>query len=174
MPEIFRIWVPGIPQPGGSKKGFVVPVKEKPGKYQAVITEDNRKSKPWRQSVAKERIDSPVMGPIAVRFIFQMPRPKSHFGKYGLLPSAPTRPTVKPDVTKLIRSTEDALKGIAWIDDSQIVFQFGEKVYSEKPGAWILIASAESEGIIAAILSNQFTVQSAAAVASQMGMRYMG
>jgi Holliday junction resolvase RusA-like endonuclease len=143
----FKFFVPGIPQPGGSKKGFAYFDKNQ-GKYRAVVTEDNKKSKPWREAVAwaaKEVFGEPLQGPLQVEFKFIMPRPKGHFGKRGLLPSAPKLPSVKPDVTKLIRSTEDAMKGIAWIDDSMIVNQHGQKVYGRRPGALITIELATAD-----------------------------
>jgi len=164
-----RIWIPGIPAPGGSKKGFAIPDKKRPGKYRAILTEDSRRSKPWRQSVewgAREVFrDAPLQVAIAVIFKFFMPRPKSHYGKRGLRPSAPAMPTVKPDVTKLIRSTEDALKGIAWIDDSMIVDQHGRKVYGDRPGALITIRRAAAD-TADEYSSNESIIQ-------QLGMRFL-
>lgn len=148
MSQEFKFFIPGIPQPGGSKKGFAIADKNRPGKYRAILTEDNRKSKPWRQAVAWAameifRMGEPLDGPLEVEFKFYMPRPKSHFGKNGIRPALRfKRPIVKPDVTKLIRSTEDALKGIAWCDDSLIVSQSGKKFYSGRPGALITIRPA--------------------------------
>jgi Holliday junction resolvase RusA-like endonuclease len=49
---------------------------------------------------------------------------------------------VAPDTTKLVRSTEDALKGICWRDDSQVVYQVASKEYAARggiPGADIKI-----------------------------------
>lgn len=132
-----RIWIPGIPQPGGSKKAFVIR-----GTNRAVVTEDCRRSKDWRAVVAlkaTETIQSPFDGAVTVTVQFLMLRPKSHFGKRGLLPSAPVHHTVRPDATKMWRATEDALKGIAWRDDSQVVEQRISKRYAESPGAWITI-----------------------------------
>jgi Holliday junction resolvase RusA-like endonuclease len=138
--KTYRIVVPGIPQPGGSKKGFVVADKYT-GKARAVVTEDNKKSKPWRNDVqwmAKlVMLAGPLRGPLAVEFVFILPRPKGHMGAKGLRPSAPPYPAVKPDTTKLTRSTEDALKGIAWVDDSQIVDQHARKIYAA-PGCSLL------------------------------------
>ena len=146
--DIVRIFVPGIPQPGGSKKGFVYFDKEQQ-KHRAALTEDNKKSKPWRDAVAweaKAACREPLRGPVAVEFLFFLPRPKGHYGtgrNAGILKSSsPVHPTVKPDVTKLIRSTEDAMKGIAWIDDSDVVDQHGRKVYGRRPGALITITLA--------------------------------
>ncbi len=135
-------FVPGKPQPGGSKKAFVI-------NGRAILTEANKNSKPWRVSVgfaAAEVIKTPFEGPLEVRFDFYMPRPQGHFGtgkKAGVLKdSAPTYHISKPDTTKLIRSTEDALKGIAWHDDSQIAVQHGTKLYANSAvGARITITN---------------------------------
>jgi Holliday junction resolvase RusA-like endonuclease len=149
MTQPIEIWVPGKPEPGGSKKGFAIPRKDDPKKFRAIVTEDNRKSKPWREAVAWAAVEAfrmgqPFDGPLDVEFRFYVPRPKGHFGKNGIRPAMRFKqPVTKPDVTKLIRSTEDALKGIAWGDDSQIVSQAGRKFYSGRPGALITIRPAE-------------------------------
>jgi len=134
------IWVSGIPQPGGSKRAFVINGKAK-------ITEANTKSKPWRHAVgweASQVIKDPETGPLQVTFQFYLPRPKSHYksGKHAdeLKPHAANLwPIGKPDTTKLVRSTEDSLKGIAWHDDSQIVMQYASKAYGDTPGVKIII-----------------------------------
>lgn len=54
--------------------------------------------------------------------------------------------TVKPDATKLWRSTEDALTGIAWRDDAQISVQVVEKRYGSQSGALIQISSLTEVG----------------------------
>ena len=135
-------FVPGIPRPGGSKRGFYIPKLNR-----VVITEDCKKSKDWRTSVAwaaAEHIPEPLTGPLMARFCFRLPRPKGHYGSgrnsSNLKSSAPPWPAVKPDVTKLVRSTEDSLKGIAWIDDSQVVSQHATKEYG-RPGCEITIAT---------------------------------
>jgi Holliday junction resolvase RusA-like endonuclease len=137
---MITFFVPGIPRPGGSKRGFV---NKKTGRI--IITEDCKKSKDWRISVAwaaKEKIPTPFPGPLQVNFEFALMRPKGHFGtgerRYVLKKSAPAYPAVRPDCSKLVRSTEDALKGIAWFDDSQIVNQGVTKSYGV-PGCKITI-----------------------------------
>lgn len=139
---MITFFVPGIPRPGGSKRAFVIP-----GTNRACITEDCKKSRDWRAAVgwaASERIKEPLAGPLEVRFSFLIPRPKGHYGSGKnagqVKASAPAHPAVKPDITKLIRSTEDAMKGIAWLDDNQVVFQLARKLYtSGQPGATIQI-----------------------------------
>lgn len=140
-------FVPGIPKPGGSKRAFVIP---KTGR--AIVTEDCKGSKDWRTAVAfaaTEKIPAWFPGPLRVTFVFYLPRPRGHYGTGrnapGIRASAPDYPAVRPDTSKLVRSTEDALKGIAWGDDSQIVQQIASKEYVDclsgfaKAGASITI-----------------------------------
>jgi Holliday junction resolvase RusA-like endonuclease len=146
MSKSITFFVPGIPRPGGSKRGFVIP-----GTKRVVITEDCKKSKDWRTSVAwaaKEKITAPMTGPLEVRFLFTLARPKGHLNSKGFVkPSAPSYPAVRPDCTKLVRSTEDALKGIAWLDDSQIVNQHVLKHYGN-PGCEITISSMNGDSCL--------------------------
>ena len=44
-----------------------------------------------------------------------------------------TRPTVKPDIDNYFKCVTDALKGICWIDDNQIVDVEMHKHYDEQP-----------------------------------------
>lgn len=136
-----RFFIAGLPQPGGSKRAFVV-------KGRAVITEANVRSKPWRDRVASAAAEAfsgpPLDGPLSLEVTFTLPRPRGHFGKRGLLASARRYPTTRPDCTKILRSTEDALKGILWVDDSIIVSQHVEKRYGDKPGAMICVRRLES------------------------------
>ena len=139
------IRVYGVPKPGGSKRAFVV-------KGRAVVTEDCKTSKTWREAVKQAAIEagagtSPLLtGPLVVACIFYMPRPKGHYGTGrnadNLKASAPYWPQTKPDATKLIRSTEDALTNVVWRDDALIISPWPTKLYADAshlPGAEIVI-----------------------------------
>lgn len=159
MPEDVCFFVPGVPQPGGSKKGFVV--KTRGGAVRAVVVEDAKHNAPWRAVVtlaASEYFSSPLSGPISVSFTFAMPRPQGHYGtgrNAGTLkPTAPHGHTIKPDITKLIRSTEDALKGVAWQDDCQVVSQSAGKFYGPQPGCWIRIQRFEDATLSREVIAN--------------------
>jgi Holliday junction resolvase RusA-like endonuclease len=127
-------FVHGKPAPGGSKKGF-----HNPKTGRVVIVDDCKRNKPWRESVKWAALEAmktggltrPLSGPLRVTFRFLVNRPKGHFGSGKnaavLKLSAPLFPTTKPDVLKLSRSTEDALTGIAYEDDSQIVTEILHK-----------------------------------------------
>lgn len=143
---MIEFFVPGIPASAGSKTGF--PVKnKKTGKIKVIMAPASKKQKPWMAKVASIASESYLgkllYGPIDLRVIFYFHRPKSHFGtgkNSGKLKSnAPIYVTKKPDLTKLVRAVEDALTGIIWKDDSQVVMQSTGKFFCDKPGAKIII-----------------------------------
>ena len=165
----YRFFVPGIPRPGGSKKGFYIKKINR-----VIVTEDCTRSKDWRNSVAwaaSEAIETPLDGPLEVHFTFLLTRPKGHFGARGLKASAPKYHTVKPDTTKLIRSTEDAMKGIAWNDDAQAARQYGEKIYADRAGCWIEIRCLD--GTEDNVTTSCQVAVNSDQVAAQMGLRWL-
>jgi Holliday junction resolvase RusA-like endonuclease len=142
--RMIRLWIPGIPAPGGSKKVFV---NRHTGRV--AVMDAGKNNKPWRSLVATigaDNISTPIAGPLAVTFHFVMPRPRSHYGtgrNAGTLKrSAPDWHISPPDATKLVRAAEDALTGIAWNDDRQIVHQTATKRYGESPGLEIVVGPA--------------------------------
>ena len=142
---VISFFVPGLPRPGGSKRAFVPK-----GWTRAIVTDANPKAKDWKASVAhaaREAYKRPLLTtPLIVKVIFQMPRPKSHYGtgkNAGVLKDdAPYYHASKPDTLKLMRSTEDALTGILWRDDSANVVLHLSKVYNNQPGAAISVEEA--------------------------------
>lgn len=136
-------FVPGVPAPGGSKSAFVPTGKDgqpfrRPGGSIMVNVMDagGQKNKIWRKVVAwtgkaEWRRQPLLTGPLKVHMEFYMPRPKAHYGSGRnatvLRPDAPEFHTYAPDSLKLSRSTEDALTGIIWHDDSQTVSLTTEK-----------------------------------------------
>lgn len=145
MSEPIRIVVYGTAAPAGSKRQ--VPIGGKKG-GQMIMIEDAKKSKPWKQEItqAAGRVmdGRPILrGPIEAEFTFFRRRPKGHFGSgrnaSQVRPSAPAFPTQKPDILKLTRAAEDALTGIAYNDDAQIVSEHIHKRYGEPERVEILL-----------------------------------
>lgn len=143
-----KFFVPGVAKPGGSKRVF--PLFQGQGEskkwlYNRVSDASGTAGKDWRASVqvfARNVYgERPLMvGALKVIFTFYVQRPKGHFNKRGLKPSAPLYPVKKPDVLKLSRAVEDALTGIVWRDDAQIVTETILKRYDEKPGVQVEIS----------------------------------
>lgn len=125
MTEI-TVRMAGIPQ--GSHKAFIV--KTKSGMNRAVVTNSNKASLyEERIAIAEEythaegeRYDSKT--PIALTIEFGYIKPKSK-------PKKVKHMTVKPDIDKLTRAVLDALTGVAYEDDSQVVSLDVRKIYSE-------------------------------------------
>lgn len=125
--------VAGVPAPQGSKNAY-----RRGGRV--VLVESSKKVKPWRAAVAQAATIAylhaePIDGPVTVEVEFILPRPKS-------LPKRVIHMTKKPDADKLIRSTLDALSGIAYVDDNRVNRIVATKRYQtpgEEPGAHIKV-----------------------------------
>lgn len=74
----------------------------------------------------------PLMGALEVDLIFYRPvqRSLSKTERSRRL-SNQSKPVVKPDVDNYVKATLDALTGVLWHDDSQIVKLVSEKRYGE-------------------------------------------
>lgn len=145
---IINFFVPGIPATAGSKRPFIYKSK-KDGKNKVAMCPDNKRQKPWMTDVkfaaAEAYSGDPITGPVRLSITFILPRPKSHFGTGKnadvLKPSAPKMPITKPDLTKMIRAVEDALRGVIWKDDNQVVGQKTDKIYGNRSGAVVVVYS---------------------------------
>lgn len=129
---MIEFFVFGNPEPGGSKRHV----------GGGRIIDSNRKAAPWklllRQVAGEEMHERELLqGPLAVAFTFYRARPKAHYGAKGLRVSAPRFPTTKPDALKLARTVEDALTGIVYRDDAQIVVETLRKEYGEQAGVHV-------------------------------------
>ncbi len=131
----------GIAKPAGSKTAFAF--KRANGSVGASVVDACKATKPWQAVVSAAVMaaddrgldpwERPLLeGAIIASFRFYFPRPKSHYNSKGELKStAPAFVTKKPDVLKLARAVEDAMTGIVYRDDSQIVQEHLFKSYGE-------------------------------------------
>lgn len=151
VPLTFKVY--GRPQPAGSKRAF--PIRRATGAIGVAVTDDNPKSRDWKQAVASAGENARaswfgpdddgelLTGPIRLHVVFMFARPKSHFGSgrnaSRVKPGAPVAHCVRPDATKLLRALEDALTGVVWRDDAQIVTQYVHKQYGAQDGAEVTL-----------------------------------
>jgi crossover junction endodeoxyribonuclease RusA len=144
--EYVSFTVYGDAKPGGSKKAFAHPHTGR------IIVVEDSKNKPWRQEVANAGLGvvpiggAPLFpdGPLGLELVFFRPRPRAHYRASGeVRDRAPACPTTRPDVLKLARAVEDALTGVLWRDDSQIVDERLLKRWGEPArveiGAWRVV-----------------------------------
>lgn len=115
--DSIRIVVRGTPAPQGSKRLL----------GHGAMVESSKKVKPWREAVRSAAEDArlveldlsmlpPLDGPLVASMVFTLRKPQS----------APKRrrtwPDRTPDLSKLVRSTEDALTDAGmWTDDARVV-----------------------------------------------------
>jgi Holliday junction resolvase RusA-like endonuclease len=98
-----------------------------------VLKADNPKLHPFRRLVGLEAVRAraaagihEVFAPreipvrVAITFVFEKPK---------TAPKGRTRPVVKPDIDKLTRACMDALTGVLYDDDSQVVDDEHHKIY---------------------------------------------
>lgn len=116
----------GRPVPQGSMRAFLPKGSNRP-----IVTSDNKKLKPWRQQVSETAMYemrkagiSVCQSGVALCVIatFYFAKPKS-------VKKCVTQKTTKPDVDKLLRGVLDALTGVVFWDDSQVVIASSTKLF---------------------------------------------
>ena len=90
-------------------------------------------------------VQAPLTGPLCMTLIFYLHRPKSR-------PKRELWPDRKPDLDNLTKPFLDALQGVVFGNDSQIVRMVVEKHYSDRPRAEVKIGN---EGIVDMALSRE-------------------
>jgi len=131
-PRVWTVTVPGAPV--GKSRARVV--RGKNGKVHAYTP---KKSANWEKSAAMEakRVmanDEPTCLPVGLCLVAFMPIPKSWPAwKQGAAHDGLIKPTGKPDLDNMVKAAKDALNGIAWKDDSQVVSVTAMKTYGKKP-----------------------------------------
>lgn len=131
----YTFTVYGVPVPQGSLKAF-----HPKGCKHPVLTSDNTKLKPWRQQVAEVAMIEATgrmrpTGGVEVHVDFFFDKPKS-------APKKVTEKTTKPDIDKLLRGILDALTGIAYVDDAQVVRSSQSKQFGSPARAVIRVVAA--------------------------------
>jgi Holliday junction resolvase RusA-like endonuclease len=94
----------------------------------------------WRATIREAaKAAGADLSPFAISLYvsFGMPRPKDHYflrgGRYQIKMSHYyDLPAVAPDLDKLVRAVSDALTGVCYHDDRQIVEIVASKIYGDK------------------------------------------
>lgn len=155
--EAIAITMFGTPGPQGSKTQRGTRTS-KTGKVYANLVESSKKVKPWREAVADaataalyrlapaQRPAFPLTGPLRAEMVFTL-QPPQRIPAERFVDGVPY-PAAYPDTSKLVRSTEDALTGVLWVDDAQVVLYtlvakyypgYGCRGALDKPGAIVRI-----------------------------------
>lgn len=156
-----RFVVYGEPKTAGSRQPAPIKVDGKIVGMRTVESGEQhvREAKAaWRQDVRAVALDACdaagwqiTDNPLEVTFVMIRKRPSAHLttGRAaGLVKdwARDLRPTTRPDALKLARAVEDALTGIVWADDSQIVDERLHKVFGDQCGG-----TPKTEGMIVVV-----------------------
>ncbi|WP_137598205.1 RusA family crossover junction endodeoxyribonuclease [Paucilactobacillus kaifaensis] len=139
-----KLIIPGEPIPQGRPK-FA-----RRGSF--VTAYDPKKSKDYKQLVkqvvSKQYVGKPLS--MALKIDLQVFRPVqksiSHKEREMRL-SGLHRPIIKGDIDNYFKAVTDALTGIVWVDDAQIVSTSIDKWYSDDPRVELVITVPESKQI---------------------------
>lgn len=108
--------------PKGSARAFMPKGARFP-----VVTSTTRGLKEWERMIAAAAqgvtTGTLITGPVLLTLAFLLDRPKS-------LPKKIVHHTKRPDLDKLVRAATDALTGVLWKDDAQVVSIIATKTYA--------------------------------------------
>jgi len=94
----------------------------------AIVVNDNPRAKDWEQRIATEaqKVGGGALftGPVILTVAFHLPRPKS-------LPKRVSHHMTRPDCDKATRCVLDALTGVLYGDDGQVVELHVRKQFAE-------------------------------------------
>lgn len=127
----------------GQPKGKGRPRFRRVGNFVSTYTDS--KTRDYESKIAdRARIamgeTPPLLSPVSVSMYFRLPVPTSTPKKrVASLLGGLVRPTKKPDLDNLDKAVLDALNGIVYKDDSQVVTIHSKKVYSTHAGVDICI-----------------------------------
>lgn len=138
----FRVFGNPIPQP---RQRHTMKIAADGRFVQWNYTPSKHPVKPWKlsvQLVARAECAAPLEGPLVLDVTFLLPRPKAMRWKRKAM-SREWWPH-KPDTDNLVKALKDAVKGILWIDDSQVVMVVARKLLAgqEEPGAIVQVTPA--------------------------------
>jgi len=151
-----RFFVAGLPRPKGSLRAQPIPrrgggwLTDRVGRPVVAVRNDSGGLVEWQDQVARrarqEWASSPAPFPFELELEFQLPRPRSEWAARfdgALRKGASVYPTRRPDLDKLERAILDALTGVVYVDDSQVVGITSRKRFHAKvldpTGVWVTV-----------------------------------
>ena len=154
--------VQGIPKAQPRHQAFAK-VVSKPGEKPKAVARVYQKNtaENWKSLVVKAgekwRPIHPLEGPVQIRIVFWMPRPKRLMREKD--DDGPILHLSKPDTENMEKAIMDALKNDGWFrDDSQVCLKKTAKFYHAKngtPGAELYITELkETEQVVAKVIES--------------------
>lgn len=152
-PKLIKITIPTAPVAQARPRAVNMARRRnyyKPGKPQ-IILYDPINVKRFKQLlgyyVREHYAGEPLVGPLRVTITFYREIQKSDsLKKQQAKDAGLIRPTHKPDVDNYVKSSLDALNGVLWADDSEIVEFAAGKYYSKHPHIEIEVEMLDVKG----------------------------
>lgn len=127
-----EIWVEGEPVPKGRPRYGKGNHMYTPPKTRDA---ENRIRKAWQEEGGKE-----ITGPVSISCWFYLQTPKNWSKARKVLAEVgEILPEKVPDIDNLVKTVLDALNGLAFTDDKEVVRIFASKQYREKPGTLVRV-----------------------------------
>ena len=143
MSNVLSFEIPGQPIGQGRPKFSTIN-----GHARAYDPEKSRNYKAYVKLLATQAMKDSgftmIEGPccLSIDAYFAVPKSKSKKFREAAL-SGLEYPTKKPDIDNIVKALQDALNGLAYKDDSSIVFLSVAKCYSEVPRVEVILREIE-------------------------------
>ena len=131
-----RLYMTIIPKPKERPRAAVI------GGHARIFTPKTTEAyeKEIRAAWIRQNGDKPDAGPLRARIYFGLPIPRSETKANKLqMIARKVFPTKRPDLDNLAKAVMDALNGVAYSDDCQIVTMLSRKNYAETPYVKVII-----------------------------------
>ena len=87
-----------------------------------------------RQAMARASIHAPLSGPLSLSVVVYRKMVKASALKTHSMQAGNIRPATKPDLDNCVKAILDALNGVAFVDDGQVVEIHAAKYYDDGGG----------------------------------------
>jgi len=131
---VIQIHVPGQPQGKGRARAYKIKRGRRAGKIGHFTPEKTRtyesiiRSYAMVEMAGKKRFECPVA--IDLQLYYEIPESWPAWKREMAL-NGKIAPTVKPDCDNVEKAIKDALNGVVWVDDVQVVMGVKMKTYAE-------------------------------------------
>jgi Holliday junction resolvase RusA-like endonuclease len=150
-PDVISFEVGGIPVTQGSVRAILPRGSAQPIVVQGSSAKARKSLDGWRSDIASQARAwteghpgfVPLVGPVQLKLSFHLVRPTSHPKTRRTWPVGKN----SGDLDKLVRAVFDALTGVLFIDDGQVVGLVTSKDYSPAPGCSVRLRAVADSGL---------------------------
>lgn len=137
--------VPGKPQGKARARTFYNPKTKAMSSVtpEKTVLYENFISTCYLQAAGEERFSDAAYIRIRIQAFYEVTKSTSKVKRTAML-NGELLPTKKPDIDNIAKAVLDALNGVAYRDDTQVVKLYVRKQYSEKPRVEICLEELEA------------------------------